>query len=150
MSNSAAFSTTGIRRYDELSYWVTVGAVRHLVIPYSFETNDNRFDQNHGFSTGDEFARYMIDCFETMYEEGAEHPKLMSLALHDRLTGRPGRITGLVRFLDHIAARDRVWICTGREIAEHWPAGASGLMRVPAFHEIEQPRTCCGRPPERQ
>jgi peptidoglycan/xylan/chitin deacetylase (PgdA/CDA1 family) len=105
---------------DELPYWITVGATRHLVIPYSFETNDNRFDQNLGFSTGENFARYMIDCFETMYEEGTEHPKLMSLALHDRPTGRPGRITGLVKFLDHITARDRVWICTGRQIAEHW------------------------------
>jgi peptidoglycan/xylan/chitin deacetylase (PgdA/CDA1 family) len=105
---------------DELPYWVSVGSVRHLIIPYSFETNDNRFDENRGFSTGEDFARYMIDCFEVMYEEGANHPKLMSLALHDRLTGRPGRITGLVKFLDHVAARDRVWICTGREIAEHW------------------------------
>ena len=105
---------------DELPYWITIGATRHLVIPYSFETNDNRFDQNLGFSTGENFARYMIDCFEVMYEEGTEHPKLMSLALHDRLTGRPGRITGLVKFLDHITARDRVWICTGWQIAEHW------------------------------
>jgi peptidoglycan/xylan/chitin deacetylase (PgdA/CDA1 family) len=109
---------------DELPYWVTVEGNgppgRHLVIPYSFETNDNRFNENHGFSTGDDFARYMIDCFETLYAEGADHPKLMSLAVHDRLIGRPGRITGLVRFLDHIAARDRVWICTGRDIAEHW------------------------------
>jgi len=105
---------------DELPYWVTVGATRHLVIPYSFETNDNRFDQNRGFSTGDDFARYMIDCFETLYAEGADRPKLMSLAVHDRLIGRPGRITGLVKFLDHIAGRDRVWICTGRDIAEHW------------------------------
>ena len=62
----------------------------------------------------------MIDCFETLYAEGADKPKLMSLALHDRLIGRPGRITGLARFLDHIAARDRAWICTGRAIAEHW------------------------------
>ena len=105
---------------DELPYWVTVGGARHLVIPYSFETNDNRFDQNWGFSTGDDFARYMIDCFETLYAEGAEYPKMMSLAVHDRLIGRPGRITGLVKFLDHIAARDRVWIATGRDIAEHW------------------------------
>jgi peptidoglycan/xylan/chitin deacetylase (PgdA/CDA1 family) len=105
---------------DELPYWTTVGAARHLVIPYSFETNDNRFDQNLGFSTGEDFARYMIDCFEVMYEEGAEHPKLMSLALHDRLTGRPGRITGIVKFLDHITTRDHVWICTGHQIAEHW------------------------------
>jgi peptidoglycan/xylan/chitin deacetylase (PgdA/CDA1 family) len=105
---------------DELPYWVTVGSLRHLVIPYSFETNDNRFDQNRGFSTGEDFARYMIDCFETLYAEGADRPKLMSLAVHDRLIGRPGRITGLVKFLDHIAGRDRVWSCTGRDIAEHW------------------------------
>ena len=106
---------------DELPYWwVTVGGMRHLVIPYSFETNDNRFDQNLGFSTGEDFARYMIDCFDVMYEEGAEHPKLMSLALHYRLTGRPGRVTGLIKFLDHITTRDRVWMCTGRDIAEHW------------------------------
>jgi hypothetical protein len=84
---------------DELPYWISLGDTRHLVIPYSFETNDNRFDQNLGFATGDDFARYMIDCFEVMYEEGAEHAKLMSLALHDRLTGRPGRMTGLVKFL---------------------------------------------------
>ena len=105
---------------DELPYWVSVGSARHLIISYSFETNDNRFDENRGFSTGEDFARYMIDCFEVMYEESADHPKLMSLALHDRLTGRPGRITGLVKFLDHITARDQLWICTGREIAEHW------------------------------
>jgi allantoinase len=105
---------------DELPYWLPVGGARHLVIPYSFETNDNRFDQNWGFASGDDFARYMIDCFEILYAEGATQPKLMSLALHDRLIGRPGRIAGLVKFLDHIAARDRVWICTGREIAEHW------------------------------
>jgi peptidoglycan/xylan/chitin deacetylase (PgdA/CDA1 family) len=105
---------------DELPYWVNVLGRPHLVIPYSFETNDNRFDQNHGFSTGEDFAQYMIDCFETLYAEGASAPKMMSLALHDRLIGRPGRITGLVRFLEHIKSRDKVWIATGREIAEHW------------------------------
>lgn len=106
---------------DELPYWITTpGGAPHLIIPYSFETNDNRFDQNRGFSTGDDFARYMIDCFETLHAEGADRPKMMSLAIHDRLIGRPGRITGLVKFLGHIASRDRVWIATGREIAEHW------------------------------
>ena len=105
---------------DELPYWVTVADRKHLVVPYSFETNDNRFDQNHGFSTGDDFARYMIDCFETLYAEGADRPKMMSLALHDRLIGRPGRITGLVRFLDHVRSRDKVWVATGKDIAEHW------------------------------
>ena len=105
---------------DELPYWRQVGGRQHLVIPYSFETNDNRFDENRGFSTGDDFARYMIDCFDTLYAEGADRPKLMSLALHDRLIGRPGRITGLVRFLEHVRRHDKVWVATGQQIAEHW------------------------------
>jgi peptidoglycan/xylan/chitin deacetylase (PgdA/CDA1 family) len=105
---------------DELPFWTNVGDRHHLVIPYSLETNDNRFDENKGFSSGDDFARYMIDCFDTLYEEGAEFPKLMSVALHDRLIARPGRATGLIRFLEHACRHDRVWFCTGRDIAEHW------------------------------
>ncbi|HXW20079.1 MAG TPA: polysaccharide deacetylase family protein [Roseiarcus sp.] len=105
---------------DELPFWLKFGKRRHLVVPYSLETNDNRFDRNSGFSTADEFARYMIDCFDLMYEEGAEQPKLMSIALHDRLIGRPARAAGLIKFLDYATKRDRVWFCTGREIAEHW------------------------------
>jgi allantoinase len=105
---------------DELPFWVEVSGRRHLIVPYSFETNDNRFDQNNGFSTADEFARYMIDCFDLMYEEGDENPKIMSIALHDRLIGRPARALGLIKFLDHASKHDRVWFCTGREIAEHW------------------------------
>ncbi len=105
---------------DELPFWVDVGGRRHLVVPYSLETNDNRFDQNHGFSTADDFARYMIDCFDLMYEEGADRPKMMSVALHDRLIGRPARALGLIKFLDHVRRHDRVWVCTGRDIAEHW------------------------------
>ena len=75
---------------DELPYWVTVGGARHLVIPYSFETNDNRFDQNRGFSTGDDFARYMIDCFDTLYAEGAEQPEA-DVAGAARPADRPAR-----------------------------------------------------------
>lgn len=105
---------------DELPYWRFVAGRPYLVIPYSFETNDNRFNENSGFATGDDFARYMIDCFDVLYEEGLSEPKMMSLAIHDRLIGRPGRVTGLIRFLDHIRSRDRVWVATGREIAEHW------------------------------
>ncbi|MEO1471021.1 MAG: polysaccharide deacetylase family protein [Pseudomonadota bacterium] len=107
---------------DELPYWRVVAGRPHLVVPYSFETNDNRFDGNVGFSTGEDFARYMIDCFEVLYAEGERRPRMMSLALHDRLIGRPARITGLMRFLDHVRGRDGVWIATGREIAEHWVA----------------------------
>jgi peptidoglycan/xylan/chitin deacetylase (PgdA/CDA1 family) len=105
---------------DELPFWTRFGARNHLVIPYSLETNDNRFDSNSGFSTADEFAQYMIDCFDLLYEEGAERPKIMSVALHDRLIGRPGRAVGLIKFLDYARRHERVWFCTGRDIAEHW------------------------------
>lgn len=105
---------------DELPYWVQVGGRAHLVIPYSYETNDNRFDGNVGFSTGEDFFTYMKDCFDVLYAEGATEPKLMSLGLHDRLIGRPGRAAGLARFLDYVLAHDRVWICRGIDIARHW------------------------------
>jgi peptidoglycan/xylan/chitin deacetylase (PgdA/CDA1 family) len=105
---------------DELPYWMTVDGRSHLVIPYSFETNDNRFDQNLGFSTADDFARYFIDCFDLLYSEGAERPKIMSVGLHDRLIGRPARAVGLIRFLEHVRKHDRVWFCTGEQIAQHW------------------------------
>jgi len=105
---------------DELPFWRVVSGTPHLVIPYSLETNDNLFDQNRGFCTGDDFARYMCDAFDTLYAEGATRPKIMSLALHDRLIGRPGRVTGLVRFFEHVRRHDKVWVATGKEIAEHW------------------------------
>jgi allantoinase len=105
---------------DELPFWVKFGDRSHLVIPYSLETNDNRFDRNTGFSTADEFAQYMIDCFDLMYEEGAERPKIMSVALHDRLIGRPAKAVGLIKFLEHARKHDKVWFCTGRDIADHW------------------------------
>ena len=105
---------------DELPYWVEVGDKQHLIVPYSFETNDNRFDRNTGFSSADDFARYMMDTFDLMYQEGAHNPKLMSIGLHDRIMGRPGRAVGLIKFLEHVSKHQRVWFCTGREVAEHW------------------------------
>jgi putative urate catabolism protein len=105
---------------DELPYWVRVNGRPHLVVPYSYETNDNRFNENAGFSTGDDFATYLIDCFDVLYAEGAETPRLMSIGLHDRLIGRPGRIGGLIRFLEHARKHDRVWFCRGIDVAEHW------------------------------
>jgi allantoinase len=105
---------------DELPFWARVGDRDHIVVPYSLETNDNRFDRNTGFSTADEFAQYMIDCFNLLYEEGEERPRMMSVALHDRLIGRPAKAVGLIRFLDYAKSRDKVWFCTGRDIAEHW------------------------------
>jgi allantoinase len=105
---------------DELPFWVKHADRDHLVIPFSFETNDNRFDQNNGFSTAGDFATYLIDCFDFLYEEGAEAPKMMTVSLHDRLVGRPAKAVGLVKFLDHVRKHDRVWFCTGKEIAHHW------------------------------
>jgi peptidoglycan/xylan/chitin deacetylase (PgdA/CDA1 family) len=105
---------------DELPFWVKYGQRNHLVIPTSYETNDNRFDCNSGFRTADGFARYMMDCFDLLYEEGAEHPKMMAINLPDRLIGRPARVVGLIKFLEYARKHERVWFCTGRDIAEHW------------------------------
>jgi allantoinase len=106
---------------DELPYWVEVQGKPHLVIPYSYETNDNRFNENKGFSTGDDFFAYMRDAFDVLYREGKKGaPKLLSIGLHDRLIGRPGRVTGLIRLLEHMRGFEDVWFCRGSDIAEHW------------------------------
>jgi len=108
---------------DELPYWVEGPEGPHLVIPYSYETNDNRFNENSGFSTADHFFQYMRDAFDTLYQEGVDgSPKLLSIGLHDRLIGRPGRIQGLVRLLEHMKQHDGVWFCRGIDIANHWHA----------------------------
>jgi peptidoglycan/xylan/chitin deacetylase (PgdA/CDA1 family) len=105
---------------DELPYWTRFGERDHLVLPYSFETNDNAFSARQGFATGDQFFDYLRDAFELLYKEGRTHPKMMTVAVHDRLTGRPGRAAGFARFLDHVRGRDRVWISRGIDIARHW------------------------------
>lgn len=106
---------------DELPYWLVVQDKPHLVIPYSYETNDNRFNSNIGFSTGDQFFTYMRDAFDTLRHEGTQgSPKLLSIGLHDRLIGRPGRCAGLVRLLEYMRGFDDVWFCTGADIARHW------------------------------
>lgn len=106
---------------DELPYWLTVSGKSHLVIPYSYETNDNRFSENSGFSTADDFFSYMRDAFDLMYHEGKNgQPKLLSIGLHDRLIGRPGRCIGLIKLLDHMRKHEQVWFCRGIDIAQHW------------------------------
>ena len=107
---------------DELPYWVGVEGRQHLVIPYSYETNDNRFDGNVAFATAPDFFTYMKDAFDVLYREGESEPRMMSLALHDRLIGRPGRAKGLAEFLDYVLKHDQVWICRGVDIARHWIA----------------------------
>ena len=106
---------------DELPYWLTIAGKTHLVIPYSYETNDNRFNENSGFSTGDDFFSYMRDAFDVLYREGEKGaPKLLSIGLHDRLIGRPGRCMGLIRLLEHMRSFKGVWFCRGIDIARHW------------------------------
>jgi allantoinase len=117
---------------DELPYWLRIGDKPHLVIPYSYEANDNRFNENSGFSTAEDFFVYMRDAFDLLYREGTEGaPKLLSIGLHDRLIGRPGRCGGLLKLLDYMRGRDGVWFCRGIDIARHWqarfPVELSGL-----------------------
>jgi allantoinase len=106
---------------DELPYWLTIGDWPHLVIPYSYEANDNRFNENSGFSTADDFFTYMRDAFDVLYREGERgSPKLLSIGLHDRLIGRPGRCKGLIKLLEYMRDFSKVWFCTGADIAQHW------------------------------
>lgn len=105
---------------DDLPYLVDVGGRDHLVLPYSFDTNDMRFTRNGGFVFGDDFARYCIDTFDRLYAEGASEPRMMTVGLHLRIIGRPGRIGGLERFLAHAASKPGVWFARRDDIARHW------------------------------
>lgn len=105
---------------DDLPYWTEVEGKPHLVIPYSFDNNDGKFHGTAGFSTGADFFEYLKDSFDTLYAEGATTPRMMSVGLHARIAGRPGRFQALVRFLNHVMSHDDVWICRRIDIAEHW------------------------------
>jgi putative urate catabolism protein len=105
---------------DDLPYWIRGPKGPHLIIPYSLDANDMRFINAQGFPHGDAFFTYLRDTFDTLYEEGAQAPKMMSIGLHCRLAGRPGRAAGLIRFLDHIEKFDRVLVASRVEIARHW------------------------------
>jgi putative urate catabolism protein len=105
---------------DDLPYWVNAAKGPHLIIPYSLDANDMRFINPQGFADGESFFAYLRDTFDVLYAEGETKPKMMSVGLHCRLVGRPGRAAGLVRFLDHIGKFDRVWTPTRLDIARHW------------------------------
>ena len=107
---------------DDLPYWVTVSGKGHLVVPYTMDNNDMKFGGVQGFSTGEDFYTYLRDAFDVLYAEGSLAPKMMSVGLHMRLAGRPGRAAGLARFLDHVLKHDRVWVCRRIDIARHWMA----------------------------
>ncbi|BCX18089.1 MAG: chitin deacetylase [Geminicoccaceae bacterium] len=108
---------------DELPYWVEVEGKRQLVVPYTLDANDMRFATAQGFNSGDQFFAYLRDGFDLLWEEGRRGaPKMMSVGLHCRLVGRPGRAAALARFLDHVLAREKVWVATRLDIARHWHA----------------------------
>ncbi|GKY89430.1 allantoinase PuuE [Sinisalibacter aestuarii] len=106
---------------DDLPYWLKIGGRDQLIIPYTLDANDMRFATPQGFNTGDHFFTYLKDAFDALYAEGlAGAPKMMSVGLHNRLIGRPGRIMGLRRFLDYAAGHEGVWFPRRIEIARHW------------------------------
>ena len=110
---------------DDLPFWTVVTTADgrsqpHLIVPYTLDTNDMRFATASGFANGRQFYEYLRDAFDVLYAEGAERPKMLSIGMHCRLLGRPGRLASLQRFLDHVARHDRVWICRRADIARHW------------------------------
>jgi putative urate catabolism protein len=105
---------------DDLPYWVTEYGKPHLVIPYTLDVNDMRFATQQGFNSGEQFFGYLKDAFDVLYAEGETAPKMLSIGLHCRLVGRPGRAAALARFLDYVQHHERVWLCRRLDIARHW------------------------------
>ena len=105
---------------DDLPYWVYEYGRPHLVIPYTLDNNDMRFATYQGFNSGEQFFAYLRDAFDVLYKEGEAVPKMMSVGLHCRLAGKPGRVAALARFLDYVQNHNKVWICRRVEIARHW------------------------------
>lgn len=109
---------------DDLPFWQRVDGTPHLVVPYTLDTNDMRFASNQGFNSGTQFFDYLKDAFDVLYAEGdpsgLDRPKMLSVGLHCRLAGRPGRAAALARFLDYVQQHDKVWITRRIDIANHW------------------------------
>ena len=111
---------------DDLPFWTRVAKtdgseVDHLVVPYTLDSNDMRFATPQGFNTGEHFFQYLTDSFDCLHEEGRRgSPKMMSVGLHCRLAGRPGRALGLAKFIDYVLSHENVWIPRRIDIARHW------------------------------
>lgn len=105
---------------DDLPYWLDNNGKGHLVIPYTLDVNDMRFATQQGFNSGEQFYQYLKDSFDTLYDEGSFAPKMMSIGLHCRLVGRPGRIAALERFIAYVRSHQDVWITRRVDIAKHW------------------------------
>ena len=108
---------------DDLPYWVKAAGKDHLIVPYTLDANDMRFATYQGFNSGDQFFAYLRDSFDTLYREGEQgHAKMMSVGLHCRIVGKPGRIASLRRFLEYVRGHEKVWVCRRIDIARHWRA----------------------------
>jgi len=112
---------------DDLPFYLPVemsdGSVqRQLIVPYTLDANDMKFSSPAGFANGQDFAQYLIDTFDVLYAEGEDCPKMMSVGMHCRLLGKPARMAGLMKFLDHVEKHDRVWVARRIDIARHWRA----------------------------
>lgn len=105
---------------DDLPYWMKGVSQQQLVVPYTLDANDMRFATPQGFNTGEHFFSYLKDAFDTLYAEGEAAPKMMSIGLHCRLVGRPGRALALAKFLDYVQSKSNVWVATRLDIARHW------------------------------
>jgi putative urate catabolism protein len=105
---------------DDLPYWEVVAGQPRLIVPYTLDANDMRFVAPQGFNSGEQFFTYLKDAFDVLYAEGETIPKMLSVGLHCRVAGHPGRTAGLARFLDYVAGFEQVWICRRVDIARHW------------------------------
>jgi OHCU decarboxylase len=128
---------------DELPYWVDGRHGPQLIVPYTLDANDMRFATAQGFNSGDQFFAYLKDSFDVLYAEGERTPKMLSVGLHCRLAGRPGRAAALARFLDYIEAHDKVWVARRIDIARHWvkthpPIGGYRPSRMPRSLFVER------------
>ena len=107
---------------DDLPFWTEVNGKSHLVVPYTLDNNDMRFATPQGFNSGDQFYSYLRDAFDVLYAEGEHTPRMMSVGLHCRLVGRPGRLAALARFIEYTRRFDDVWYGRRIDIARHWRA----------------------------
>ena len=107
---------------DDLPFWTEVNGKSHLVVPYTLDNNDMRFATPQGFNSGDQFYSYLRDAFDVLYAEGEHTPRMMSVGLHCRLVGRPGRLAALARFIEYTRRFDDVWFGRRIDIARHWRA----------------------------
>ncbi|WP_306132536.1 allantoinase PuuE [Roseivivax marinus] len=139
VAEAGGFSYVSDAYDDDLPYWRRFGDRDQLVIPYTLEANDMRFAVAPGWVTGRDFGDYLIDTFDALYAEGeAGRPAMMSVGLHNRLVGRPGKAAGLARFLDHVAAHDHVWIARRADIAHHWAATHPPVARGARPSEMDR------------